>query len=98
MKDQPNQRKIWHEALTTLQTARIRKVHTAIGPSVLGLFEYFEAGFLQELHIDEAIVRYEKIAQEFADWKKEHLTSDISIQKKIFDRMVQRRSCQGGDS
>jgi hypothetical protein len=94
MNDQPNQRKNWHEALTTLQTARIRKVHAAIGRGVLGLFEHFEAGFLQELYIDEAITDYEKIAHAFIVWKSVYPEADIRDQKWVLNHMIRKRSCQ----
>jgi hypothetical protein len=94
MKDQPNQRKNWHQALTTPQSVRIRKIHAAIGPSVLGLFEHFEAGFLQELYIDEAITDYEKIVHAFTAWKSVYPEADVCDQKWVLSQMIRKRSCQ----
>jgi phosphoglycolate phosphatase-like HAD superfamily hydrolase len=90
MNDQLDKRKNWHQALTTPQSVRIRKVHAAIGRAILGLFERFEAGFLQELHIDEAIADYEKIAQTFVIWKMKHPDANVPEQKEVLSRMKQR--------
>jgi hypothetical protein len=88
----PDKGRIWHQALTTLQTSRIRKVHAAIGSEVLGLFEYFEAGFLQELHLDEAIADYEKVALVFAAWKRMHPDANVPEQKEVLSRIMHRES------
>jgi hypothetical protein len=100
MSDKPNKfvkHMIWHQALTTPQSMRIHAIHAAIGSEILGLFEHFEMRFLEELNIDETITHYEKIVDEFTNWRKGHLKTNISLQKETFEQMFQKIFRQGKD-
>jgi hypothetical protein len=86
--------KTWHQALTTPQSVRIRKIHAVLGKNLLGEFEHFEAEFLKQLYLDVAIARYETIARAFAVWKSVYPGANIRDQRWVLNQMIQKRSCQ----